>query len=195
MKEVFYEESARILDEKAASFKYNILKIVSVFSYVMMIIWILLVYFCFNFEGDLLIDIIIVLIPMAIFFLSGFFFGKFKNKQYVEYDYTFVSGSIRVAKVIKNIKRSFILKFDTSNIEKIGEYDSGTYKKYASLHGISQSIFTSNYAADEGKKFYYIVANVDGEKKLMIYECTETFIVNILKFTNKSVLEEEFSRR
>ena len=63
------------------------------------------------------------------------------------------------------------------------------------MPGVTKMIFTSNYTATEGKDFYYIVANVDGDKKLMIFECTELFIVNILKFSNKTVLEEEFSAK
>ena len=47
----------------------------------------------------------------------------------------------------------------------------------------------------ENKSFYYIVAVVDSDRKLMVFECTETFIVNILKFSNKTVLEEEFTKK
>lgn len=195
MKEVFYEESAVVSNAGVAKAKYNIFKGVSIASYVLMVIWISIIFLTMDLSQNLILNLIFYLVPLVLFFLSGFLFGRFKNKLYVDYDYTFVTGSIRIAKVIKNIKRKFVLKFDASNIEKIGKYDSGTFNKYYSMPGVTKYTFTSNITADEGKEFYYIVANVDGDKKLMIFECTETFIVHILKFANKSVLEEEFTRK
>lgn len=195
MKEVFYEESSRVQNEKSASTKYYIFKSLSVASYIIMVIWLMFIFMAPILTGNTLFDIIFIVVPFVLFLTSGILFGRFKNRFYIDYDYTFVTGSIRVAKVIKNIKRKFILKFEAKSIEKIGKYGSNTFEKYSSMPGVNKLIFTSNYTADEGKDFYYIVANVDGTKKLMIFECTELFIVNILKFSNKSVLEEEFSAK
>ena len=195
MQDLFYEESSRVQNEKVASVKYNIFKTISIVSYVLLVIWILIIFFTLNLNANWVLNLIFYVVPLTMFFLSGFLFGRFKNKLYVDYDYTFITGSIRVAKVIKNIKRKFILKFDAKDIEKIGKYDSGTYKKYQSMPGVTKMIFSSNYTSAEDKEFYYIVATVNGDKKLMVFECTELFIVNILKFSNKLVLEEEFSRK
>ena len=131
------------------------------------------------------------LIPLALFIVSGIILGKFKDKFYVDYDYTFVSGSIRFSKVIKNIKRKHIINFDTSDIEKIGLYGSELYEKYSKMPDIKTKILTSNSTPSEGKDFYYIVANVGGDKYVFIVECSELFIVNILKFTNRTVLDQE----
>ncbi len=195
MKEIFYEESSIIQNEKAASTKYYIFKTLSILSYVFMTIWLLMIFIAFDLSGNIVLNIIFIAVPFILLLVSGILFGRFKNKFYIDYDYTFVTGSIRVARVIKNIKRKFMIKFEASFIEKIGKYGSNTYSKYESMPGVNKMIFTSNYTATEGKDFYYIVANVDGDKKLMIFECTELFIVNILKFSNKSVLEEEFSAK
>ena len=195
MKEIFYEESSVVQNVKSANVKYNIFRTISIVSYVLMTLWILIIFFTLNLKANWILNLIFYLIPLILFFLSGFLFGRFKNKLYMDYDYTFVTGSIRVAKVIKNIKRKFIIKFDAKDIEKIGKYDSGTYQKYLSMPGVVKMIFTSNYSATDGKDFYYIVASIDGDKKLMVFECTELFIVNVLKFSNKSVLEEEFAHR
>ena len=192
MKEIFYEESAEIQNRRSASTKYNVLKTVSILSYVLLCVWIMLVFVGYEFSGNILVHIIIVLIPAIMFFLSGFFLGKLKNKFYVDYDYTFVTGSIRIAKVIKNIKRRFVIKFDASDIEKLGKYGSDTYHKYEKMPGIAKFILTSNVSASDGKEFYYLVVNVDGVKKLLILECTETLMVNILKFANKTIIEEDF---
>ena len=143
MKEIFYEESSVVQNVKSANVKYNIFRTISIVSYVLMTLWILIIFFTLNLKANWILNLIFYLIPLILFFLSGFLFGRFKNKSYMDYDYTFVTGSIRVAKVIKNIKRKFIIKFDAKDIEKIGKYDSGTYQKYLSMPGVVKMIFTS----------------------------------------------------
>lgn len=193
MKEIFYEESATTQDERGAKTKYNIFKIISITSYVFLGLWFFIVFFFFEIlKGNIWLNLIFILIPAAMFFCSGFFTGRLKNKFYVDYDYTFVSGSLRFSKIIKNIKRKFLLKFDCSAIEKLGKYGSELYEKYEKMQGITKLILTSNYTPAENKDFYYIVANVDGDKKLLVLECTETLIVNVLKFSNKTILDEEY---
>ena len=96
-------------------------------------------------QSNIILSTISTFIPVAIFLIAGLLFGKYRNTLYVEYDYTFVSGSIRVSKVIKNTKRYFVIKFDTFNIEKIGRYNSATYKKYELMPGIDKKILTQNW--------------------------------------------------
>ena len=62
------------------------------------------------------------------------------------------------------------------------------------MPSVVKMIFTSNYTAADNKEFYYIVANINGDKKMYILECTEMFMVNVLKFSNKLVLEEDFKK-
>lgn len=191
MQENFYEESAKIHEEASAVRKYYIAKVFMIISYVLAVIWGI---FCLTFLIDLkniLLSLIFSLIPLALFIVSGIVLGKLKDKFYVDYDYTFVSGSIRFSKVIKNIKRKHIINFDTSDIEKIGLYGSELYEKYSKMPDIKTKILTSNSTPSEGKDFYYIVANVGGDKYVFIVECSELFIVNILKFTNRTVLDQE----
>ncbi|MBR2498313.1 MAG: hypothetical protein IKB67_01180 [Clostridia bacterium] len=193
MKEVFYEESSLIQEQGTAKLKYNVFKILSILSYVIFGFWLFIVFWFFKlFSGNIILNLIFVLIPAVIFFCSGLFLGRMKNKFYVDYDYTFVSGSIRFSKVIKNIKRKFIAKFDSSDIEKLGKYGSEVYEKYSVMTGIDKMILTSNNIASEGKEFFYLVVNKDAVKTLYVLECTETFIVNILKFANKGIIDDEY---
>lgn len=194
MQEVFYEESAYLINPKPAAFKYNIIKLLSILSYIALGVWLFLVIFYEFGQGNILLQVIFLLIPAALFFVSGFFLGRLKNKFYVEYDYTFVSGSLRFSKVIKNIKRKFIIRFECKDIEKIGKVTSNTFKKYCSMPGISTKILTSNSEPAENKDFYYIVANVDEWKYLLVLECTEAFMVQILKYSNKMILEEDYKK-
>ncbi len=200
MRELFYEESAKIAPEKEKSEirKFNTYRILSIIFYVFAGIWFLLVYFTLDTrvftEGNLFLAILFVVMPFILFIGCGILFGLFKKKFFVEYDYTFVSGSFRIAKVIKNYKRKPILMFDASNIERLGKYDSETYQKYESMPGIKKLILTSNKYAQEDKDFYYLVVNVEGEKKLLIIESTKTLLINILQFAKRTILEEGFGK-
>ena len=69
---------------------------------------------------------------------------------------------------------------------------SETYDKYAASPGIKKLILTSNTEPEEGKDFYYLIVSSEGSKKLLILECSEIFLVNILKFANKSIVEKDF---
>jgi len=194
MQEIFYEESATIVNEKSATFKYNAFRFLSIISYFFIFIWLLIVFVAYPLDNFSFIDVIIILLPIVMFVFSGVFFGKVKQKSYVEYDYTFVTGSIRIAKIFKNIKRKFLLKFEARDVEKLGKYDSATYKTYENMPGINKIILTSNLSPADNKDFYYIAVNTDGEKKLLIFECTETFISNVLKFSNKTVIDDDFRK-
>lgn len=197
MNEVFYEESAVVDDRKAALRRYNFFKLVQIASYVFMGLWAFFVIHMVHINMfKFFVGVVLILIPLAMFFLMGFFAGRIKKKAFVDYDYTFVSGSLRFSKVIRENKRYFIAEFDAKKIEKIGLCGSETFDKYEKLPGISKFVLTSNNAPVENKSFYYLVVNTDGDKKLLVLECTETFIVNILKFTNaRAVIEEGFGRK
>lgn len=195
MREFFYEESALTQNEKSAKLKFYTFKSISIISYILMVLWVFIVIYGYQFSENIFVDLIIVLIPFIIFLLSGIFLGKFKNKFYVDYDYTLVSDSLRFSKVIKNIKRKFIIKFNVNDIEKIGEYGCGLYNKYESMPGINKLILTSNSIPADGKDFYYLVANVEGDKKLLVLESSQTLIVNIMKFANKTILDEEYVKK
>lgn len=192
MLDVFYEESARVQNVRSATSKYNTYKVLSIIFYALSIIWVVIALTCYSLSGNVLIDIIAMVTPLLVLLPSGIFFSIIKNRFYVDYDYTFITGTIKIAKVIKNIKRKFLFKFDTKDIEKLGKYGSNTYKKYEIMAGIEKLTFTQNTTPAEGKDFYYLVATVYAVKKLMIFECTETFMVNVLKFSNKSIVEEDF---
>lgn len=198
MQELFYEESSKTREERSAKTKYYIFKVLSVISYVFFGVWLLLFIMFYPFSGSagqIILGMVFALLPAAMFLASGILLGKFKDKFYVDYDYTLISGTIRFSKVIKEIKRKHIVSFETSELEKIGKYGSELYEKYSLMPDVKTVILTSNVTPDENKDFYYMVVNKDGEKKMYVIECTETFIVNVLKFSKRTVVDEALTRR
>ena len=109
-----------------------------------------------------------------------------------DFDYTFVSGSLRFSRVIKNVKRKKVLVFDTQNIDKIGRYNSDIFKRYESTPNIKKLVLTMNTEPQEGKDFYYLAVGVGGQKYLLVLECTELFISHIIRFSSRTVIEDGF---
>ncbi len=197
MQEVFYEETVGIQNEKQEDRKYKIMNFISIFSFVILLIYVVLVLNLFEFKGsatDIVIQVVLVLIPAISFFATGFVFGRLKFRFSVDYDYMFNTGTIKVSKVIRKIRRVFFIKFNTTDIEKIGKCGSTAFNSYENYNGIEKVVLTANRKAGEGKLFYYIVANVGGNKKLLIFECTSTFIMNVIRFSSRLVLDGEFNK-
>lgn len=194
--ELLYEECAKTTDYISAKRKFNIFKCFSIIAYVIAAVWLFIVWYFFDWNagGGIVFNIIIAFLPPVLIIISGFLFGKFKYKFYIDYDYILISGTIQIAKIFNESKRKEVLSFETRDIEKIGMYGSDTYEKYATYSGIINSILTSNTVPSEKKDFYYFVVNCQGNKYLLVFECTETFIINVLKFTSKRVLEQELLR-
>ena len=193
MQEVFYEETALVQNTKKAKTKYIICKSLSIFFYVLAGLWFLIWFYSADVETMNFLSILFqLLIPLAALIFSGIIFTKYKNKMYVDYDYTFVSGSIRLSKVINQIKRKNIMKFETSDILQLGKYGSETYEKIEASPNVKKLILTSNIEASDGKEFFYLHVNKDGDHKLIIFECTEKFMATVLKFSNKTILEKDY---
>ena len=195
MQEKFYEECAKVHNEKSAKRRYVILNIFSIFSYVLAGFWIVIDFgYLIFISTDLFFKIVYMIFPLAFFITWGIVLGKLKDKMYVDYDYTFVTGSIRFSKVINNFKRKHIITFDFSMIEKIGKYGSKTYERYELMPDKKIKVLTSNSVAEDGKSFYYIVCNVSGIKYVFVLECTEVFIGNVINCSSRTVIEEDFYR-
>ncbi len=192
MQEIFYEESTMLNNEKKEASKYSLIKTGSIISYIMACFWVYLIIYFLDLSSVLNI-IIVGVMPLAIFIFLGVLLGKIKDKYCVVYDYTFITGSIRISKVINNVKRKNVIKFECSDIEKIGKINSGLFKSYYNQkdNGVEFISATSNTEPMENKQFYYIALNVASQKTLLMLECGKEFIMNIIKFSKRSVIDGE----
>ena len=116
-------------------------------------------------------------------------FAKAKERLYVDYDYSILTGTVSFSKVVGNTKRKKIITIDISNIERIGKQTNSAYNNYAKMPDMIKKTLTANSEPSEGKDFYYIFFNAEGNKHLYIIECTRTFISNLVRFTRNIVLD------
>ena len=191
MQEMLYEESAKCQNEKKESKIFKILLTFSIISFAFSMVGFFILINFMNLNDYWLFNVIIYVLPIIFFLAMGIFLIKFKNRFCVDYDYIFVTGSIRVSKVINNALRQTIYRFNCSQIEKIGPTDSKTFKAYLNSNLCKIELLTSNEQPQEGKDFYYFIINYNNEKKLLIFECSKVFLINVLKYSNRSIRDEE----
>ncbi len=188
MREVFYEEASFIHEKKSESRKYNTYRILSIVSFALCAVVFFAVYTVMQ---NLIYTFLHSLIPEIGLVAFGIIFSRMKNKFYVEYDYTFVSGSIRFAKVIKEIKRVRIAMFDCSSVINVGRFYSNAYKKYESMTDIVTYNLCANDKPSDGAEIFYILAMYEGQRSIFLLDCTEKFIAHVLQFSRKGIFEED----
>ncbi len=190
MQEIFYEETTALVNEKSAKRKYNIYRVISIIAYVLAAV--MFFFMWFGSLENIWAFVLFCVVPPILMLAFGILAGRLKYRAYVEYDYTFVSGSLRIAKVMYHVKRRPLLKFEVADIFQLGKICSETYQKLSEAPDIKREIYTSNDEPGEGKDYYYLAVNLKDGKKLLVLECTEMLLVNILKFAKKGIVEKDF---
>ena len=194
MREIFYEESSHIQNEKKAKTIFIIFTVLAAISFIMMIFWIFMIGFVKVEDlkkGNIVVNIIYLFVPSFMFLGLGILSMNFRSKFYVDYDYTFVTGNVRFSKIIRNVKRKNICSFNVEAIEKVGKVDSETFNMYLKMPGIKKKPLTLNvYPSNED--FFYMVVNTDKGKDLFILDCKEEFIATVLRYSNRGILEKDY---
>ena len=184
--DVFYEESAVVGESAREARKYKVLNVVSIVFLVLGILAIMFGFYMVPLQAWIIWGVV-----CAWFFLCYFLVRRWKMRFNVSYDYAFVSGELRIAKVLNVNKRKLVARIDCNDMIQIGDVDNPSYERLRTDPNTKTIICTSNGEAAEGKFFMYILANNDG-KKLFVLECRETMLMHILKFVKRSVLENDY---
>ncbi len=194
--DAFYEESAINANAAKESKKYKILNIISYVFLFLAIILLIMALFNMPIGGGEGAGAAWTLFSFIFFqgllFLSLWFaFYKMKSRYNVNFDYCFVSGELRISKVININKRKLITRIDCEDMIQVGDIDNPSYDRFRSDPMTKEVICTPNVQPAEGKFFMYVLANYNG-KKLYVLECREMLLMNIMKFAKRSVLESDY---
>ncbi len=185
--DVFYEESSIASDTVKAAKKYKIIQII---SNVFLGLGIASVFLGCNVlppKGFLTW----ILLVSSWFFVVWFVLFKLKSRFNVNYDYSFVSGELRIAKVINTSKRKLVVRIQAEDILQLGDIENTAYDGLQADPNTKTVYCTSNVEAADDKFFMYILANIDG-KKLYVLECREELLMHMLKFVKRTVLENDY---
>lgn len=183
--DVFYEESSIAKNEAKGKRKY---KIAHILSNVFLVIGILLLFFTLNIPVD---GIILWLFICSWFFVCWFVLFKIKNRFNVNYDYTFVSGELRIVKVFNVNKRKLLVKLQPDDIIQLGDVDNTSFDNLRADPNTKMVFCSANDEPSEDKFFMYILANDNG-KKLYVLECREVLLMHMLRFLKRTTLESDY---
>ena len=206
MQEIFYEESATLHNEKPAKVRYNIFTVVGVICIISAVFAVIMIWAAFStpmseeqFEAITIRDFLLSILPLIILFVlmvaGAIFLFKKRHSVYLSYDYTFISGELRVSKVIHNRKRKLLYRLADDRLIKIGRVGSESYKKLKASPDNKEDILTPNDEAADGKEFFYIQASTNVGKKILVFECRMEMIAMIVRYVNKNILESEFRQQ
>lgn len=182
MRDEFYEGSVGPQNEKSQKtfyVFYNVLFIISIIAFVFTFyLWFMI--------GDLGF---VVLFCISLVFAVIFFF--IRRKLYLFFDYTYISGEVRIIKVVNGKTRRKFLFIDCKSISQVGKVGSQSFTKLYESKQNKLKIATPNGMHAE-KQLYYILAMVNGENVLAILECEETLLAYIVSYRGKTVLEKDY---
>lgn len=204
MQEVFYEESVAMHNEKPAKVRYTVFTITAILCIIFAIISLMNIMFMpvqtesgesLLGQSSFIINIVVWGVLCVVMIVSSIFLLIKRHSFYLSYDYTFVSGELRISKVLHNRKRKLLYRLSDDKLIMIGRVDSETYKKLKASPDNKEDILTPNSEAEEDKEFFYIQAATNAGKRILIFECRPQLISTILRYTRRNILESEFNRR
>ena len=179
MREVLYEESAIPSNLKLQKTIYVIYTV---------FIWLTGIaaglFFLFAFYLD-----ISFLFMTACFVLSDLLFVFLRRKIYYCVDVIFVSGSTRIVRVIHYRKRKKIVSFEANEVVQVGKIGSESFQKLLSVPQLKKIYATPNKYLEEG---FYVQINQGSVTSLVLLECKEEYLQNLVLFTGRKVIEKDY---
>ena len=143
-----------------------------------------------------IIMIVFLLVVTAGFFVSGGLMARKKHDFFLSYDYTFVSGELRISKVFNNRRRKNLYRLTTDRVIKVGRVGSDSYEKVKRSPDTKEDICTPNTEADDDKEFFYIHAQTNVGKKVIVLECRPQLVLTVVRYINRpGILEPEFNKQ
>ena len=183
--DVFYEESSIAKNEKAGKNKYRIFHVLSN-------VFLAIGIFCIIFTFYVPLDALVLWLFICLwFFVCWFILYKLKNRFNVSYDYTFVSGELRIVKVFNVNKRRLAVKIQAEDIVQLGDATNASFENLRSDPNTKLVFCAANDQPTEDKFFMYILANTNG-RILYVLECREVLLMHILRFVKRTTLESDY---
>ena len=201
MPEIYYEESVSQRDERTAKKFYIVFTVVAVLCICLAVYSMFSIYVALTFsDSDVPVRIMVIYcVLFGALLIASIVFAvlllKKRHNFYISYDYIFVSGDLRISKVFHRRRRKDLYKISEGAYIKIGRVGSQSYLKLKASPENKEEILTPNREAGDGKEFFYVYASSAVGKRILVLECRETMIANILRYVNKTILESEFNSK
>ena len=193
-----YEESAISIDaesEKRTARAFNIAGAVSLalagILFVSSLGYIVALFSAYQ-GSDLLINLLLFLLPLALLIATYFVFRHFAHKKNISYDYTFVSDELRITKVFNGKQRKHLFVLTAEQIVKVGYADKSSVERArAGLKDKDAVYLTPNREPSKGKMFIYVLCTASNTKELYVLECRQQLLECIVAATGINKFERQ----
>lgn len=179
MREVLYEESANPSNLKFQKIIYIVYQIIIYFNIVLGLFFIISGFYI---STPILVFGVMCFITVALFMFL-------KTKIYYCVDCIFVSGSTRIIKVVNYKRRKKLIVFEADEVVQIGRINSESFERVVSTPGIKKVFATPNKYLEEG---FYVQVNQNGVNYVVLLECKEDYLKNLVLFTGRKVIEKDY---
>lgn len=183
MREEFYENSAAPQNQKGQKILYTVYNIVFYLS-VISLVFFLYMFFLFGDNGFLFLCAFPIALGVPVFFI--------KRKFCTCFDYTFISGEVRIVKVTNGKTRKKFLFFDSRDVYQLGKVGSEAFEKIKATPSIKTKMATPNGYHTQNQ-LYYVAITLASEKIIVIMECEEKFLSYIVSYTGKQIIEKGYA--
>lgn len=202
--DVLYEESAVNVNAPKVEKRYKVINIISKFFGALAVIFAViflfnLLTFLFSFKAMKAEDrgsaiALLIFLLFMLFLFVGPWLACFllKRRINLSYDYTFVSGELRISRVYNVNRRKFLYRIEAESILKLGAADAPSFERVCADPSVKQIVCTPNAEPAKGKFFLYIQTSEPVGKRVYVLECREELLVNILKFVKRGILESDY---
>ena len=183
MRDEFYENSVgpqNDRQQKTLLNVYNVLFVIAICFFVISLYFLLLTFD----SGFIILTILAVIFCVSLFFL--------KRKLYTFYDYTYISGEVRVVKVINGKSRRKFMVFDCKKVKRLGKVGSETFNSLHKSGKYKLKVATPN-GLNSQNQLYYLLIQDEAEDVLLILECQEKFLVYVVSVNGKSIIEKDYA--
>lgn len=188
MRDELYENTAAPQNMKTQKIFYGVYNVLFIICCVIIGLGLLSYFYFVDVKNT--IPYFILLLFFAIFGATCFFI---KRKLLLFYDYTYISGEVRIIKVVNGKFRKKYMIFPCKDIYKVGKVGSDTFEKLYCTPNIKRKIATPNGLGAKNQ-LYYIAVKYEGENALVVLECQEKFLSYIVDYSGKSIIEPDYGK-
>ena len=118
------------------------------------------------------------LIPLLLFIALGVFFYVIKDYALTEYEYSFLSGTLEVSRIINNKRRKTLFKCECEELEAFSKRIDDKDKRYATMPNIRIRKAVFNLKSDD---IYFAYLQHNGYKYLLYFAPDATLLTGIKK--------------
>lgn len=137
--------------------------IMMIFSGIVAFFLLQMVMFAFDW-GTLIFLLLEVGIAVGLFFM--------RDRLRVEYEYSFVNGSLDFAMIFNNKKRKNLGALNVRTVDSFGPVNSDSFRRYVAAPGVK----VSNWFLNRGSELYFFYFQKEGNKRLIVLEPNDVLV-------------------